>query len=159
MDEAMIGFLGGIMGAAIAGGFVVWATNKQTMALMAETNGNANERLYNQNLDIMRFIAEHPSLYPYFFKNKEMNESTKQVEREQVHCTAVMIVGFMNLIAVEINELTDTQRPSWTRYVLDQYESSSVIRQQIDSHSNWYCAGVLKLIEEIRKSDSAGKEL
>ena len=152
-----MGFLGGVVGATIGGFFVIWGTNKQTMALMTETSGNVNERLYNQNLEIMRFLAEHPNLYPYFFSNKEIGESMSETEKEQVHCTAVMIVGFMNLIAVQIEELPEAQRPSWNRYVLEQYESSDVLRRHINSHSNWYCLGVLKLISEIKRADSIGQ--
>ena len=154
MDETSMAFLGGIIGAAVGGLFVIWGTNKQTMALMTETNGNVNERLYNQNLEIMRFLAEHPDLYPYFFSNKELAESMDGTEKEQVYCTAVMIIGFMNLIAVQIDELPETQRPSWNRYVMDQYESSDVLRRKIETHSNWYCTGVLKLIAEIKKTDT-----
>jgi hypothetical protein len=154
MDEASMGFLGGIIGAAIGGFFVIWGTNKQTMALMTETSGNVNERLYNQNLEIMRFLAEHPKLYPYFFSNKDISESMGETEKEQVHCTAVMIIGFMNLIAVQIDELPEAQRPMWNRFVIDQYESSDVLRRHINSHSNWYCSGVLKLISEIKEADS-----
>jgi hypothetical protein len=155
MDPTLMGFLGGIIGAGIGGVFAMWAANKQTMALMTETSGNVNERLYNQNLEIMRFLAEHPNLYPYFFSNKELGESMGETEREQVHCTAAMIIGFMNLIAVQIDELPAAQRTNWNRYVTEQYEASNVLRRQIDSHSNWYCSGVLKLISEIKKADQA----
>lgn len=157
MNEALMGFLGGVIGAGIGGVFVIWASNKQTMALMTETSGNVNERLYNQNLEIMRFLAEHPKLYPYFFSNKEFGESMGETEKEQIHCTAAMIIGFMNLIAVQINELPEAQRTNWNRYIIDQYESSGVLRQQIDSQSIWYCSGVLELISEIKKKDSANK--
>ncbi|HEY8562570.1 MAG TPA: hypothetical protein VIL74_19480 [Pyrinomonadaceae bacterium] len=155
MDPTLMGFLGGIVGAGIGGVFAMWAANKQTMALMTETSGNVNERLYNQNLEIMRFLAEHPNLYPYFFSNKELGESMGETEREQVYCTAAMIIGFMNLIAVQIDELPEGQRPNWNRYVMEQYEASGVLRRQIDSHSNWYCSGVLKLISDIKKTDRA----
>jgi hypothetical protein len=73
MDPTLSGILGGIIGAvtgAVVGGFfAVWATNKQIKVLIAQTSGNVHERLYTQNLEIMRFIAEHPKLYPYFFCN------------------------------------------------------------------------------------------
>ena len=157
MNEALMGFLGGIIGAGIGGVFAMWAANKQTMALMTETSGNVNERLYNQNLEIMRFLAEHPNLYPYFFSNKELDKAMGETEKEQVHCTAAMIIGFMNLIAVQIDELPEAQRLSWNRYVIDRYESSGVLRQQIDSHPKWYCSGVLELISEIKKTDQVSK--
>jgi hypothetical protein len=157
MDPTLMGFLGGVIGAGIGGVFAMWAANKQTMALMTETSGNVNERLYNQNLEIMRFLAEHPNLYPYFFSNKELGESMVETEKEQVQCTAAMIIGFMNLIAVQIDELPAAQRPNWNRYVMEQYESSDVLRRQIDSHSNWYCSGVLKLISEIKETDRVSK--
>jgi hypothetical protein len=156
MNEALMGFLGGIVGAGIGGVFAMWAANKQTMALMTETSGNVNERLYNQNLEIMRFLAEHPKLYPYFFSNKEIGESMDETEKEQVHCTAAMIVGFMNLIAVQIDELPKAQRPNWNQYIIDQYENSRVLRRYINSHSNSYCSGVLDFISKIK--NGSGKQ-
>ena len=152
MDPTLSGFLGGIIGSVVAGLFVIWSTNRQTMALMAETSGSVNQQLYNQNLEVMRFIAEHPNLHPYFFSNKELSESKGEEEKAQILCTAVMVVGLMDLVAVEINELPEEFRASWERYVIDQYEYSAVVREQINSHSGWYSSGVLKLISESRKT-------
>ena len=157
MDATLSGFLAGIIGAVIGGVFVVWATNKQIKVVLAQTSGSVNERLYNQNLEVMRFIAEHPNLYPYFFSNKELSESKSEEERVQILSAADMIVGFMDLVAVQINELPKELRPSWRKYVIDQYKSSPVLRQHIDSHSDWYSSGVLKLVSESGKTDSVAK--
>lgn len=125
--------------------------------LIAQTNGSVHERLYNQNLEVMRFIAEHPNLYPYFFSNKELNEAKSEEEKAQILSTADLFAGFLDLAAVQINELPKELRPSWRNYVLDQYKSSPALRQHIDSHPDWYYYGVLKLVSESEETNRVGK--
>jgi hypothetical protein len=146
MDATLSGFLGGVLGAVIGGFFVVWATNRQIKVVLAQTSGSAYERMYNQNLEIMRFIAEHPYLYPYFFSNKDISEAKNEEERVQVLTTADMIVSFIDMVLVQIQDIPADMHPNWIRYVTDQYQSSVVLRQHVHSHSSWYSSDLLKLL-------------
>lgn len=151
MDSTLIVFLSGITGAVVGGLFAVWATNKQIKVVLAQTSGSVNERLYSQNLQIMQFIAEHPNLYPYFFRNKDFSEAKHEEERVQILSTADMIVGFMDLVSVLIGQLPKELRPNWESYVMDQYRSSSVLRRHIHSHACWYSSSVLNFISGLEK--------
>lgn len=153
LSALLVGIIGAIIGAISGGLFVVWATNKQMKVLIKQTSGSINERLYNQNLEVMRFFAEHPNLYPYFFSNKELNEAKSEEEKAQILCAADMFVGFLDLAALQIEELPTGLYYSWKKYILDQYKSSPVLRQHIASNPEWYSSSVLKLISEAEETD------
>jgi len=144
MDATLSGLLGGIVGAVLGGLVVIWATKQQIRVLLAQTSGSVHERLYAQNLEIMRFLADHPQLYPYFFANKAISQAMGEMERLQILSTADMVVGFLDLVAVQVQELPNELRPNWENVILDQYHASAVVREHIHAHARWYSSSVLK---------------
>ncbi len=103
----------------------------------------------------MRFIAEHPNIYPYFFNNKDLSEAKDEEERVQILSTADMIVSFIDLIAVQLQDLPREHRPNWEKFMTDQYHSSPVLRSIFIRTSGWYSSSVLNLVTASEKQIEA----
>jgi hypothetical protein len=150
MDPTIIatiaGVLGVILGAVIGGVFSLKATKRQVEVMLLQSRGDVNERLYSQSLEIMRFFAENPEVRPYFYDNKDLSEAPTELEKLRVLSTAEMVSGFMELVALQLAEQPAEIQPRWKAYILDQYNSSAVLREHVDTCRAWYAEDYLRLL-------------
>jgi hypothetical protein len=145
---AVVGILGVILGAVIGGIFVQRATKRQIEVMMLQSRGDVNERLYNQSLSIMKFFAENPELRPFFYDNRELSLAADDLQRLKILSTAEMVAGFMELVALQLEEQLPEIRPRWKAYVCDAYASSPVLREHLESCRTWYADDLLRLLPE-----------
>src|SRR6266568_4117128 len=143
---AIAGVLGVILGAVIGGVFALKATKRQVEVMLLQSRGDVNERLYSQSLEIMRFFAENPELRPYFYDNKDLDSAEDELEKLKVLSTAEMVSGFMELVALQLAEQPADIQPRWKAYIVDQYKSSSVLREHISECVAWYADDLLGLL-------------
>lgn len=127
--------------------------------MLRQSRGDVNERLYNQSLEIMRFFAENPEVRPYFYDNKDIARAGSELERLKVLSTAEMVSGFMELVALQIEDQPAEIRPRWKAYIVDGYDSSPVLREHISACRAWYADDLLTLLPalgeiEARKSSA-----
>ena len=142
----IVGIIGVILGALIGGIFVQRATKRQIEVMLMQSRGDVNERLYSQSLSIMTFFAEHPELRPFFYDNKELKQAATELERSKVLTAAEMVGGFMELVALEIEEQKPEIQTRWKMYILDAYNSSPVLREHLASCAAWYADDLLRLL-------------
>src|SRR5713101_4225651 len=128
---AITGILGVILGAVIGGIFALKATKRQVEVMLLQSRGDVNERLYSQSLQIMKFFAENPEVRPYFYDNKDIARAGSELERLRVLSTAEMVSGFMELVALQIEDQPAEIQPRWKAYIVDQYNSSPVLREHL----------------------------
>jgi len=143
---AIAGVLGVIVGAVIGGVFALKAAKRQVEVMMLQSRGDVNERLYNQSLLIMRFFGEHPELRPYFYDNKDLTSAGSELEKLRVLSAAEMVAGFMELVALQINEQPEEIQPRWNAYIVDGYNSSPVLREHLATCAAWYAEDLLRLL-------------
>lgn len=143
---AIVGIIGVILGATIGGIFVQRATKRQIEVMLLQSRGDVNERLYNQSLSIMKFFAEHPELRPYFYDNKDLTQVANELERSKVLTAAEMVGGFMELVAMQLEEQTPEIQSRWKAYVVDAHNSSPALREHLASCAAWYADDLLRLI-------------
>jgi hypothetical protein len=143
---AIAGVLGVILGAVIGGVFALKATKRQIEVMLLQSRGDVNERLYNQSLEIMRFFAENPELRPYFYDNKGLSKAQTELEKLKVLSTAEMVSGFMELVALQLAEQPADIQPRWKAYIVDGYNSSSVLREHLSTCTAWYADDFLGLL-------------
>jgi len=143
---AIAGVLGVILGAIIGGVFALKAAKRQVEVMLRQSRGDVNERLYNQSLEIMRFFAENPEVRPYFYDNKDLVRTDSEMERLKVLSTAEMVAGFMELVALQIEEQPADIQPRWKAYIVDGYNSSVVLRDHVSSCMSWYADDFLRLL-------------
>jgi hypothetical protein len=143
---AAAGVIGAVVGAVLGGVFALKATKRQVEVMLLQARGDVNERLYSQSLEIMRFFAEHPEVRPYFYDNKELNKAQSELERLRVLSTAEMVSGFMELVALQLADQPAEIQPRWKAYIVDQYNSSSVLREHVATCAAWYSDDYLCLL-------------
>jgi len=143
---AAAGVIGAVIGAVLGGVFALKATKRQVEVMLLQSRGDVNERLYNQSLEIMRFFAENPEVRPYFYDNKEIASAGNELEKLRVLSTAEMVGGFMELVALQIEDQPAHIKPRWKAYICDQYSSSAVLRDHIIECKAWYADDFLHLL-------------
>lgn len=143
---AIAGLAGVVLGAVIGGVFALKAAKRQVEVMLLHSRGDINERLYSQSLEIMRFFAENPEVRPYFYDNKDLSRAESELERLRVLSTAEMVAGFMELVALQLAEQCAEIQPRWKAYVVDQYNSSRVLREHLSTCIAWYADDLLRLL-------------
>src|SRR5207253_5800539 len=143
---ALAGVAGAIGGAVLGGVFALKAAKSQVEVMLRQSRGDVNERLYNQSLEIMKFFAQNPELRPYFYDNKDIARAGSEVERLKVLSTAEMVAGFMELVALQMEDQPNQIQPRWKAYLVDQHKSSAVLREHIATCAAWYADDFLGLL-------------
>ena len=143
---ALAGIIGAVVGAVLGGFFALKASKRQVEVMLRQSRGDVNERLYNQSLEIMRFFAENPEVRPYFYDSKDIARAGSELEKLKVLSTAEMVSGFMELVALQIEDQPAEIQPRWKAYIVDGYESSPVLREHIASCRAWYADDFLRLL-------------
>ena len=143
---ASSGVLGVIIGAVIGGVFALKAAKRQVEVMLKQSRGDVNERLYNQSLAIMLFFAEHPEVRPYFYDNKDLGQAGSELEKLRILSTAEMVAGFMELVALQIDDQPAEIQPRWRAYIVDGYNSSPVLREHVAYCVQWYADDFLRLL-------------
>jgi hypothetical protein len=143
---AASGIAGGVIGAIIGGVFALKATKRQVEVMRLQSRGDVNERLYSQSLEIVKFFAENPELRPYFYDNKNLNQAESELEKLRVLSAAEMVGGFMELVALQVEEQCAEIQPRWKSYILDSYNCSSVVREHLTTCTAWYADDLLRLL-------------
>ena len=143
---ALTGILGAILGAVLGGVFALKAAKRQVEVMVRHSRGNVNERLYNQSLSIMIFFAENPEVRPYFYDSKPIERAATDLERSKVLSTAEMVGGFVELVALQIEEQPKEIQERWKAYIADLFNSSSVLREHLAASATWYADDLLRLL-------------
>src|SRR5437016_8264308 len=154
---ALAGVIGAIIGAVLGGVFALKAAKRQVEVMLRQSRGDVNERLYNQSLEIMRFFAENPEVRPYFYDNKDIARAGSELEKLRVLSTAEMVAGFMELVALQIEEQPTEIQPRWKAYIVDGYNSSVVLREHLSTCTAWYADDFLRLLPA-KSSDTLARK-
>jgi hypothetical protein len=142
----LTGILGAVIGAVLGGVFALKATKRQVQVMVEQIREDVHERLYSQSLEIMKFFAENPEMRPYFYDNKNLAAAGNERERLKVLSTAEMVSGFMELVALQIEQQPAEIQPRWKAYIVDTYSSSGVIRDHLAECEAWYAEHLLRLL-------------
>jgi len=143
---ALAGILGAVIGSILGGVFALKATKRQIEVMLEQSRGDVNERLYSQSLEIMRFFAENPELRPYFYDNKDLSNAETEREKLKVLSAAEMVSGFMELVALQLAQQPEEIQPRWKAYIVDAYNSSSIIREHVATCAAWYADDFLRIL-------------
>jgi hypothetical protein len=161
MDPTLLagitGILGAVIGSVLGGVFALKATKRQVEVMLEQIREDVHERLYSQSLEIMKFFAENPEVRPYFYDNKDLATAANEHERLKVLSTAEMVSGFMELVALQIEQQPAKIQPRWQAYIADSYNSSAVVREHLAECEAWYAEDLLRLLPLRAIETAAGK--
>jgi hypothetical protein len=119
--------------------------SRQIKQVERSIRSNTNERLTSESLEILRFLAEHPDTYDYFYSGKE---PTGEVDNTLKYA-AEMIINYMEHVVLQKETLPENVQKSWDVFVQDTYARSPLVREHLRRFKDWYQPSLLKLIENV----------
>ena len=122
--------------------YSIWRTLKE-MSLANEAS--VSERLASQSIEILKYIADDPQLYEYFYKNKPLVVETPT--RTKVLCCAEIMANFLEHIFLQRPSIPVASQEAWMRYVRDHYSASHVVREFVTEHRHWYADAFLNFLD------------
>jgi hypothetical protein len=98
--------------------YSIWRTLKETSLA---NQASVSESLASQSIEILKYIADDPQLYEYFYKNKPLAVETPT--HTKVLCCAEIMANFLEHIFLQRPSLPVASQEAWMRYVRDHYSA------------------------------------
>jgi hypothetical protein len=126
-----------------AGGiFFIWTQIRQ---VERSISSSTNERLTSESFEILRFLAQTPTTYDYFYNGK----TPATDDDNSLKYATEMIVNYMEHIVVQMDTLPKDAQRRWTEFVKDTYSRSPLVRAHLRKFKEWYAPELLKLVESV----------
>ena len=122
--------------------YSMWRTLKE---MSLANQASISERLASQSIEILKYIADDPQLYEYFYKNKPLVVETPTCTK--VLCCAEIMANFLEHIFLQRPSLPVASQEAWMRYVRDHYSASHVVREFVTEHRHWYADAFLNFLD------------
>ena len=122
--------------------YSIWRTLKE---MSLANQASVSERLASQSIEILKYIADDPRLYEYFYKNKPLVGETPT--RTKVLCCAEIMANFLEHIFLQRPSIPVASQEAWMRYVRDHYSASHVVREFVTEHRHWYADAFLNFLD------------
>jgi len=111
-------------------------------AIWGETHG----RLCDQSLELLRFLAEMPQTYDYFYTGKELENDNP--DRVFVLYASEALVNFLEHLVLQRQNLPERQWATWRQFICSKYDGSPVVRAFIKEHRDWYSVELTAIADE-----------
>ena len=85
--------------AVLLGGVSAYCIWGRLTVLALAGQANVSERLASQSIEILKYIADDPLLYEYFYENKPLLD--ERPERAKVLCCAEIVANFLEHIVLQ----------------------------------------------------------
>jgi hypothetical protein len=89
---------------AIIAGVGVYFVTKQLRQVERTIRGTTHERLTGESLEILRFLAEHPETYSYFYDGKTLEENNP--DRVIILYSAEIICNYIEHVCLQRPNMT-----------------------------------------------------
>ena len=122
--------------------YSIWRTLKE---MSLANQASVSERLASQSIEILKYIADDPQLYEYFYENKPLVVETPT--RTKVLCCAEIMANFLEHIFLQRPSIPVASQEAWMRYVRDHYSTSHVVREFVNEHRHWYADAFLNFVD------------
>jgi hypothetical protein len=140
-----------IMALAAVGSFFVTAIGLiflyiQLKKLSESSWSDTQTRLQEQSLQLIRFLAEKPESYDYFYNNKPLAETDPN--RIYILYAAEALANFIEHVVLQQNNMPNQQWLVWERFIRNTYEGCSVLQEFFRLRRNWYSQNILSIIDD-----------
>lgn len=117
---------------------------------------DTHSRLTEQSLELIKFLAEKPETYDYFYNSKFLQDDAP--DRIFVLYAAEALANFMEHLSLQKKSLPLSQWLVWDRYIRGACIDSIVLRHFIDDHRSWYSPELLSIIDGLQLNENTMKE-
>jgi len=107
---------------------------------------DTNSRLCDQSFELIRFLAEKPETYDYFYNAKPLKEDDPN--RVFILYAAEALANFLEHLVLQRQNLPKRQWDVWERFIWSTYEGSSALQEYFVRHRTWYSKELLSIIDE-----------
>jgi hypothetical protein len=118
----------------------------QLLKLEQATWGDTHSKLYEHSLELLRFLAEKPETYDYFYNGKELAKDDPN--RIFVLYASEALANFCEELVLLKDKLPKKQWEVWHRFICDTYESSPPVRDFMKDHQHWYSAELKSITDK-----------
>lgn len=127
-------------------GFVLVIRQIRQQALA--TRGDTYTNLCGLSYDILRMMAERPSLYPYFYERKPLAEAGEN--RIEVLCCCEMIANYCDNTTLQRENIPDHVWRRWRNFISQQIAMSVVLADFLREYRDWYSPEIGEILDEVR---------
>jgi hypothetical protein len=107
--------------------------------------GEAFTVLTGLSLDIMKYIADNPELYKYFYESQELRDD--DVNRVKVLCCAEMIANYLDAVVMHKSHMPKSVWGRWKVFITEQVRSSPALRDFVNEYRQWYSNELVRELE------------
>ena len=112
--------------------------------------GATYERLTAESIEILRFLAEEPASYPYFYEGKELEENSPH--RVFVLYAVEAIANYLEHVCLQSINMTKGDWRVWDDFLVDTLRNSPTIRNHLKRRKNWYMEFLVEVSERVSKT-------
>jgi hypothetical protein len=107
---------------------------------------NTQSKLCDQSLELIRFLADHPETYHYFYSDKRLEEGDSN--KIVVLYAAEALANFMEHLILQQGNLPEQQWEVWQHFIRNTYEHAPALQLFIKTHREWYADALIKIVDQ-----------
>jgi hypothetical protein len=134
------------VGSLVVTAIGLYAVYVQIRKLREAVWGDTHGKLCDESLELLKFLAEKPQTYDYFYKGKELEPD--HPDRVFVLYASEALVNFLEHLVLQKRNLPEPQWATWRRFICSTYESSPTVRSFLKERRDWYSEDLTAITDE-----------
>jgi hypothetical protein len=131
------------------GGLASLLLMQRQVSLQAEAmQSAASTSLAEPSFTILAFIADRPSLYPYFYERKVLAQNDPH--RIEVRICCEMIANYCENLTQQRDSMSAETWASWQRFIAGQFDASPSLREFLADYRDWYGEELIAIVSSAR---------
>jgi hypothetical protein len=122
----------------------------QLRQVASATRGSTAERLAAQRYEVIRFMAQRPETYPYFYEDINPEETAADgTVIAFVQYATEMLANYIENVALQREHMSAETWRSWKLFIKSVYLSSPALRVFLQRDEQWYDPKLMVIIRDI----------
>jgi hypothetical protein len=111
---------------------------------------DANANLCQQSIEILNAMMSRSECYPFFYDGKPL--ALDDPYRMEILCIAEMIANYLDLVALQKDNLPIKIWNKWQKFTIDTIQNSPVITEHLTRYSGWYSDDLNQIVKQAKSS-------
>ena len=123
---------------------------RQLRQVERNIRGETNASLCHQSIEILKAMMSRQECYPFFYDNKPLPED--HPHRVEILCLTEMIANYLDLVALQKDNLPPTAWTGWHKFILDTLQMSPVVREHLTKYGAWCSTELQAIVKQAKPS-------